>query len=209
MSNDHEDPGEFTEEPAREVIDTLRQYAVSRPTGAALLVLLLAGCCWFIYANCRISVPERHIAVLTRKTGQDIDNGQEVAPDEDHKGLQLKVLSEGRYFYNPYFWNWKVYPMVEIPRDKMGVRVRLYGDDLPYGDFIAKDEKHKGIIEEVLKPGRYPINAIVIDRVTRQEVGDNPRCPQRLRGNHRVVGSQGHPRRLQGNCHEPGGAHAR
>ncbi len=61
--------------------------------------------------------------------------------------------------------------MIEVPRDKMGVRVRLYGEDLPYGDFLAQSERHKGIIEEVLPPGRYAINAMVIDRDTKREVG--------------------------------------
>jgi len=81
------------------------------------------------------------------------------------------VLSEGRYFYNPYLWKWAVYPMIEIPRDKMGVRIRLYGDDLPYGDFVAKDKSYKGIVEDVLEPGRYAINAIFIDRDTKKVVG--------------------------------------
>ncbi|MCA9239943.1 MAG: hypothetical protein KDA37_07080, partial [Planctomycetales bacterium] len=151
----------------------LRRVLIGSPLAVGLLLLmgLLFG--WFVYTNCRISVPERHIAVLTRKTGTDLDNGMEVAPGVDHKGLQLQPLSEGRYFYNPYYWNWKVYPMVEVPSDKMGVRIRLYGEDLPYGEFLATDEGQKGIIEEVLTPGRYPINAMVIDRTTKQEVSGN------------------------------------
>ncbi|MEM7313230.1 MAG: SPFH domain-containing protein, partial [Planctomycetota bacterium] len=176
MSDDHNDFDELADESNYDYadqVDSLKRYAKNLPYLIGLATILLIGFFWFAYTNCRISVPERHIAVLTRKTGKDLENGQEVAPDESHKGLQLNVLSEGRYFYNPYFWNWKVYPMVEIPRDKMGVRVRLYGDDLPYGDFIAKDENHKGIIEEVLKPGRYPINAMVVDRETRKEIGGN------------------------------------
>ena len=145
------------------------------PVAILLLVFFLCGFAWFAYTNCRINVPARHIAVLTRKTGEDITNADEVAPDAQHKGLQLEVLSEGRCFKNPYTWDWTIYPMVEIPEDKMGVRIRLYGDDLPYGQFITTDEKHKGIIEEVLKPGRYPYNAMIIDRVTKQEVGGNRR----------------------------------
>ena len=125
---------------------------------------------YVVYSEFRIDVPAKNFAVLTKKTGENLENHEEVAPDANHKGLQLAVLPEGRYFYNPYFWKWEVYPMIEIPRDKMGVRVRLHGEDLPYGDFLASDEQHKGIIEDVLKPGRYAINAMVIDRVTKQEV---------------------------------------
>ena len=135
-----------------------------------MLVLLIAAG-YVGYTQFRIDVPAKHFAVLTTKTGEDLENDEEVAPDANHKGLQLEVLPEGRYFYNPFFWSWEVYPMIEIPRDKMGVRIRLYGEDLPYGDFLASDEQHKGIIEEVLKPGRYAINGIVIDKDTKEEVG--------------------------------------
>ena len=127
------------------------------------LLLLCIGMPLAIYTQCRIDVPAKHMAVLTRRTGENLENGEEIAPDDQHKGLQLKVLTEGRYFYNPYVWDWEVYPMVEIPEDKMGVRVRLYGDDLPYGHFVATQENEKGIVREVLRPGRYAINAIVID----------------------------------------------
>ncbi len=146
----------------------IRRFA---PIALAVCVIALLAGAYIVYTQFRIDVPAKHFAVLTRKTGEDLKNNQEVAPDADHKGLQLEVLSEGRYFYNPYTWNWAVYPMIEIPRDKMGVRIRLYGKDLPYGDFVAKDENYKGIVEGVLDPGRYAINAVLIDRVTKQVVG--------------------------------------
>ncbi len=135
----------------------------------AAALLIAAG--YIGYTEFRIDVPAKHFAVLTTKTGENLENDEEVAPDKKHKGLQLEVLPEGRYFYNPYLWSWEVYPMIEIPRDKMGVRIRLHGEDLPYGDFLASDEQHKGIIEEVLRPGRYAINGIKIDKDTKQEVG--------------------------------------
>jgi regulator of protease activity HflC (stomatin/prohibitin superfamily) len=137
--------------------------------GILAALLVVAG--YVVYTKFRIDVPAKHFAVLTTKTGEDLENDEEVAPDEKHKGLQLEVLPEGRYFYNPYYWSWEVYRMIEIPRDKMGVRIRLYGEDLPYGDFLASDKEHKGIVEEVIKPGRYAINGIVIDRESKEEVG--------------------------------------
>ena len=137
----------------------------------AFLVIFLGLMAYTIYTQFRIDVPAKHFAVITRKTGEDIENTQEIAPDETYKGLQLDVLPEGRYFYNCYKYDWSVYPMIEIPRDKMGVRIRLYGRDLPYGDFLAITGEHKGIVEEVLKPGRYAINAIVIDRDTKEVIG--------------------------------------
>jgi regulator of protease activity HflC (stomatin/prohibitin superfamily) len=101
-----------------------------------------------------------------------MENQQEVAPDAEHKGLQLAVLKEGRYFRNPYFWDWSVYPMIEIPEDKMGIRVRLYGDDLPYGHFVATNANEKGIVKDVLKPGRYAINAVVRGQERNRRLSD-------------------------------------
>ncbi len=146
----------------------LRTWGPLMGVGVMLGAVLVA---FIIYSKFRIDVPARHFAVLTKKTGQDLENHWEVAPDDTYKGLQLEVLTEGRYFYNPYRWKWRVYPMIEIPRDKMGVRIRLYGNDLSYGDFLASSPQQKGIVEEVLKPGRYAINAMMIDKNTKREAG--------------------------------------
>jgi len=140
-----------------------------------VIPVLLIAAAYVGYTKFRIDVPAKHFAVLTTKTGENLENDEEVAPDTKHKGLQLEVLPEGRYFYNPFFWNWEVYPMIEIPREKMGVRIRLHGEDLPYGDFLASDEQHKGIIEEVLKPGRYAINGMMTDKDSKDEVDTSRR----------------------------------
>ena len=127
----------------------------------AMLVVLLLILGYWAYTIFRIDVPQGHLAVLTRQTGRDLSNEQVVAPGPEYKGLQLRVLAEGRYFYNPYTWNWSVYPMVEIPASKMGVRVRLYGQNLPYAHFLAVKDEQKGIVADVLRPGRYPINGVI------------------------------------------------
>ena len=128
---------------------------------------------YLAYNFCRIDVPAKHIAVMTRKTGIDLENYEEIASTAEHKGLQIAVLNEGRYFRNPYTWDWAIYPMVEIPEGKIGVRVRLYGQNLGYGDFVTAkssdepvadpDQNFKGIVPEVLRSGRYAINALVKD----------------------------------------------
>ena len=135
------------------------RWLVNAVLGVSAILLVAAPIA--IYTNCRIDVPAKHLAVLTRKIGINITNGQELAPDDKHKGLQKKVLNEGRYFMNPYAWDWDIYPMIEIPVGKMGIRVRLHGDDLPYGHFVATNESQKGIVKEVLKPGRYAINGVI------------------------------------------------
>ncbi|MEM9412242.1 MAG: SPFH domain-containing protein [Planctomycetota bacterium] len=136
----------------------------------AIIFLVLGGLIfgYVAYTWFRIDVPAEHIAVLIRKTGEDLDNEEEVAPDENHKGVQLDILQEGRFFKNPYTYDWAVYPMVVIPESKMGVRIRLYGDELPYGRFLATEDNQKGIIEGVLRPGRHALNAVVRDKDGKQ-----------------------------------------
>jgi regulator of protease activity HflC (stomatin/prohibitin superfamily) len=129
-----------------------------------VLAVLLVALPSFIYEECRIDVPNKHMAILTHKTGTNLERTDVLAPTLEHKGVQKEVLTEGRYYYNPYDWTWQVIPQVEIPEGKLGVRIRLYGTDLPIGELIARKEDQKGIVSDVLRPGRYPINAYVIDK---------------------------------------------
>lgn len=134
---------------------------------AASLVLIP----YLAYVECLVEVPSRHMAILTHKVGRDIENGDVLAPSDEYKGVQPHVLTEGRYFYNPYAWSWVVVPQIEIPDGKLGVRIRLYGKDLPAGELIAKHEDEKGILPEVLNPGRYAINARVLGNSDRSDNG--------------------------------------
>ncbi len=137
----------------------------SLPSLAMLVLVAVVGVSsiWAFYTSFRIDVSSGEIAVLIRKTGLNIANGDEIAPTPEHKGVQREVLAEGRYFYNPYTWSWQVIKQIEVAPGEMGIKISLTGDDLGYGDFLAKvDEKGvaltKGIMPGVLNPGRYPIN---------------------------------------------------
>lgn len=130
-------------------------------TFCVLMVILLA---WTVYTSFQIEVPTGQMAILVKKTGKDIVNNDEVAPDESYKGIQRDVLTEGRYFRNPYFWEWKIVDQVEIKNGELGVLISLSGDDLPYGEFLARLDPStnqpvtKGIVTDVLRPGRYPVH---------------------------------------------------
>ena len=149
-----------------------RRPASKAPPGLGALVcgvvgLVISG--FVAYSNCRIDVGTGQMAVLIRKSGLDVTNADEIAPTEKHKGVQRKVLTEGRYFYNPYVWDWRVMDQASIPAGKMGVLVSLTGEDLKYGEFIGQLDAEsvglgefiplkKGIIPEVLTSGRKIIN---------------------------------------------------
>jgi hypothetical protein len=119
-----------------------------------------------VYTSLLVEVPNQSMAILIHKVGKDLDNSQCLAPSDDiqqeYKGIQAKVLKEGRYFLNPYEWDWEVVPQIQIPIGKLGVRIRLYGEDLPPGQLVAwpdaTGKERKGIVPEVLNPGRYYIN---------------------------------------------------
>jgi regulator of protease activity HflC (stomatin/prohibitin superfamily) len=149
---------------------------MNRPLSYGVAVLLLVVCAAVIpflaYMECLIEVPSKYMAVLIYKQGKDIENTDEIAPSEDFKGVQKKVLSEGRYFLNPYSWDWVIVPQIEIPEGKLGVRIRLGGDDLPPNELIAATENQKGIAPDVLNPGRYAINAWRTDTPRRTQ-GDS------------------------------------
>ena len=136
-------------------------FALLTSTVGLLAVVCVIVLPFFVYFACRIEVPKEHIAILIKKTGKDLLNDEEIASSAEYKGLQAKVLSEGRHFKNPWSWDWDVVPQINIPENKLGVRIRLYGEDLPYSEVIAWDENEKGIVPEPLRAGRYPINAWV------------------------------------------------
>lgn len=127
------------------------------------LLIMLIGVSWMIYSSFRIDVGSGEMAILVQKIGKDLLNADEVAPSEEYKGIQRQVLTEGRYFYNPYSWTWEVTKQVEIPPGKIGIKVSLTGKDLGYGEFLAQVDANgeattKGIMPGVLNPGRYPVN---------------------------------------------------
>ncbi len=131
--------------------------------GTAGIVLGVAVVGWVIYHQFMVDVPKEHIAILIKKEGVDLENTDEIAADEDHRGVQRAMLTEGRYFRNPYYWDWTIVPQIAIPEGKMGIRISLAGDDLPYGEFLAKLDTDgqpitKGVVPGVLRPGRYQIN---------------------------------------------------
>ncbi len=140
--------------------------------GLVILVPIL------VYSICMVDVPSKHMVIRIRKTGKDLPNDQEIAPSEEYKGVQKSVLADGRDFFNPWTWSWIIVPQPTIPEGKIGVRIRMYGDDLPAAEFIAWKETDKGIVPDVLMPGLYPINAIVIDKSNANSQATEPSSRQ-------------------------------
>ncbi len=145
-------------------------------TFAGIAGLVILG--MVIYHNCRIDVGTGQMAILILKTGEDISNSDEVAPSLKYKGVQKRFLTEGRYFtnpddegprfFNPYHWDWEVVDQLTIPPNKMAILISLAGDDLGYAEFLGevdadRNPLKKGIVPQVLRPGRYPVHPYLFD----------------------------------------------
>jgi formylglycine-generating enzyme required for sulfatase activity len=66
-----------------------------------------------------------------------------IALEPGQQGIQLEVLGEGRYFRNPYIWDWEIHPVTEVPAGKFAVLVRKYGKNQATGGIVANDEYRK------------------------------------------------------------------
>ncbi|RMG32228.1 MAG: band 7 protein [Planctomycetota bacterium] len=137
--------------------------AARHAAAATMIGVAVAGLfAWFVWSECVIDVPNEHVAVLIRKIGRDLPNDMEVAPGPEYKGVQAELLKEGRYFRNPFEWDWEIHKQVQVPPGKVGVVISLTGDDLPAGEFLARKNDDgtwtKGILPDVLRPGRYALN---------------------------------------------------
>ena len=126
-------------------------------TGLVVLVAILIGIGLFVWYGCRVEPGTNEIAILIRKTGDDLEPGEIIATRPGQKGIQLEPLTTGTYFYNPLFWDWVYAPITDIPAGRLGVVTRLYGKDLPHGEIIAP-EGYKGIAARVLTPQKHYIN---------------------------------------------------
>lgn len=191
--------------PTPNIPDFLKKIPFLKPGGglswlALAPLLAMFGVCYWWFVQ-RVEVRPGELLVLVRKTGRDLPPdaaGQIVIypellaklgepPNSTHyKGILYQPLPEGRYFFDPFF-----YERVEgvkatiINQDEIGVLIRKYGKPLPLGktaatepdergpladvsQFLGLAEKktgskpaERGLLTEtlmVLKPGRYNIN---------------------------------------------------
>jgi len=143
----------------------------------AMAVLSMA---WFFWGF-RINVPPDHVLVLIRKFGSASPPGNIIASKPGEQGIQYKVLSEGWHWYNSILWKRELHPAIKIKASTFGVLVRQYGKALEEGSILAnpadfnqvRPEDTRGIVPEVLKPGKYNVNPYAF-RVERFPVFEVP-----------------------------------
>ena len=123
---------------------------------AVVLVLVLAwgGYQWFF---CRFYVPPGHMAIVTAQTGKNPSPGA-ILVEDGEKGIRREVLAEGRHFLDPFLYDVKIVPAIQIPLGKVGLVTSKVGAELPPGEIIAPDHQSKGLWRDVLGPGTYRLN---------------------------------------------------
>lgn len=129
--------------------------------GAIALLLIAAGWLGWQWFFCRFYVPPGQLAIVVAKNGDPLPPGEILARD-GQRGVQERVLAEGRHFLNPVAYEYKLYPATHIPAGKVGVVTSKVGKELPSGEFIAKAGE-KGIWGSVLGPGKYRLNPVGYD----------------------------------------------
>jgi regulator of protease activity HflC (stomatin/prohibitin superfamily) len=136
---------------------------------------------WFVQ---RVEVRTGDVLVLVRKVGAPLpvdlrgsdgaagDVSQQVvlypallkklgeaANSTKYKGIMFAPVSEGRHFYDPFFWERRIEHAININSDEIGILIRKFGRSLPPGKTVAMEDDERGPEVEVLKPGRYNINS--------------------------------------------------
>src|SRR5262249_5764786 len=80
----------------------------------------------------------------------------------------------GRHFLNPLAWSHEVKPMLEVPAGQCAILTRRYGKDLPaervaQGELLVELEprspgqEYRGVVRQVLLPGRHRVNPYAYD----------------------------------------------
>jgi regulator of protease activity HflC (stomatin/prohibitin superfamily) len=148
------------------------------------IVLLIAygGYVWFFK---RVVVPQKHVLVLLKKDGyRSLPTDQVVIPSPKSasdwstnysgcNGILEDVYQEGTYFgFSPFDYERDVFPIQEVPADKVGLVIRKFGNPLSPGQILAGPGQ-RGPLPDVLQPGvyaqysnPYAYQVILVDPVT-------------------------------------------
>jgi regulator of protease activity HflC (stomatin/prohibitin superfamily) len=119
-----------------------------------------------------VSIPPGNVGVVFTKIGDASSYCGRFIVEQGEKGIQREVLLPGWKFFwlaDPLWrMDFKKYPMVDIPKQHIGLVIAFDGNPLPQGQILAKDDHidkngvyhigQKGPRESVLTPGLHPVN---------------------------------------------------
>src|ERR1700733_3924242 len=135
--------------------------------GAAAVGVFLLYQVW-VWEVERVEVPPDSFLVKISLWGNNLPDGEIIAPDSSYKGVQRDVLAEGRHFLNPLLYSYEKHPVLNVPNGQCAVLTRKAGkpissDRLRRGEYLAKGDfgvpdGERGIVEKPLGPGKHRVN---------------------------------------------------
>ncbi|MFQ5492021.1 MAG: SPFH domain-containing protein [Phycisphaerae bacterium] len=161
-------------------------WIVRLAAGVCTLAAAIGAVYWFVI---RVEVRANEILILVNKTGKTIPDEladqfsdqvvlypalvQAVAQHTGetaeqvrnrYKGIRYEVLTEGRYFPNPYYFKTIKVPATNIGQNEIGVKIRRYGKPLPFPKTVATEADERGPVADILQPGvRYNVNTLAYE----------------------------------------------
>lgn len=138
--------------------------------GAVVFVLGLVALL-LLRASFYVNIPGGKLGVVMSYFGDEKKQPFALAKAGE-MGLQETLKMPGVSYMN-LFWSYDVYTYdwAEVPAGKIGVRIKLYGKPLADGKLVASSDDEAGVVRQVLPTGPHPINAIVIDGLTKEPLG--------------------------------------
>ncbi len=80
-----------------------------------VVVLGLLGWQTWLWEVERVEVPPGKFLVRMNRWGQNLAEGEIIAPDASYKGVLFDTLAEGRQYINPILQSYEVHDMVRVP----------------------------------------------------------------------------------------------
>ena len=116
-----------------------------------------------------VNVPAGQCAVLTRKSGTEIDDDRRAAGDyfakAGERGIVHDVLLPGKHRLNPYEYDYKLVHAIEINSNQVGIKVLKYGRDpatlKDRTSVYVVPKGYRGVQELAVSPGTYYLNPFV------------------------------------------------
>jgi hypothetical protein len=133
-------------------------------------ILYLGVWKWMV---CRIEVPPGYSLLVRYKgpwpfgTNSQGSEGLLVQTDEAGRPRAVGILADmpgpGRHFYSPLEYETQLVRDEVIAPGKLGVVVSKLGKPLPEGTYLVDEPGYRGILRDVLTPGRYRLNKYAFD----------------------------------------------
>ncbi len=108
-----------------------------------------------------IVINQNEVGIQIRKYGKPLPPGKVVATTDDERGPLAEVLMPARYNINPFAYEVKRVPPIEIPPGFVGVQTLIHGTEPSNPNAWVVEEGERGVQPGVLTPALYYNNPYV------------------------------------------------